>query len=456
MSSGVTKSKALKMAMFLAIISAVIAFVKARQQEKKQLAEAVNSLEEQPSDRQPAGEQKIVFSDDPYQQCEANVQPSFVNVSMTWGEDTSTGVWSAFRVLSPPSVIVTASGNSYDKPLSEQQVKASKDFDAIVVGSLSPIGKKSGFSQEGEEVHIMAPSDHFITSVDSDGNYKRFGGTSGAAPLVTGGLAGFEWLSGYHPTAKESKILLEKTAIPTPYSHDQPRKNGVGMLNAYKLGMVGKKLKQLCGKDVSCFRKMIQDSSTYNFPKDLGLIETVEQAFPECSQTCGGSTEFCADKSEVFQRLRKASFLDPSNKKLWPYLACIYESGGLKLDALAMVNTYKALYGPPKNERAAHTTCQNHSDCVLIPCSPVPSLPFLAVTKAEAAIQYAIGRCKKTLCNGKCRCGNEETAINQNSKTYSSRCVNSQCVLSLADQVIPTPTSQRKELPISPSDSGQR
>ena len=61
----------------------------------------------------------------------------------------------------------------------------------------------------------MAPGDYYLTSVDGDGNYRQFGGTSGATPLVTGSLAGFEWLSGYHPTAEEAKILLEKTAILT-------------------------------------------------------------------------------------------------------------------------------------------------------------------------------------------------------------------------------------------------
>ena len=116
------------------------------------------------------------------------------------------------------------------------------------------------FSQEHEEVHILAPSDSWrlITSSDENGTLRRFGGTSGAVPLVTGSLAGFEWLSGYHPTAKEVKLLLEQTAIPTLSSNVEPRLNGFGMVNAYKLGMVGKRLKEICGTDVSCFKDRIQ------------------------------------------------------------------------------------------------------------------------------------------------------------------------------------------------------
>ena len=125
---------------------------------------------------------------------------------------------------------------------------------------------------------------------------------------MTGSLAGFEWLAGYHPTAEEAKILLEQTAILTPHSNENPRMNGVGMVNAYKLGMVGEEFKRLCGTDISCFKKMIRSPAAYKFPEDLGLEEAVEQAFPECSQTCGKNVTTCADKGVVFKRLRKAAF----------------------------------------------------------------------------------------------------------------------------------------------------
>ena len=234
-------------------------------------------------DEEVAKNSPIVAYENPYKQCKAVILPSFINNSMSWGRS----VYKAFNALSPPSVVVTSAGNDYPEPVRTSKSKASRDFDAIIVGSLSPSGNRSDFSQEDLEVHIMAPSDNYISSADEDGNYKRFGGTSGATPLVTGSLAGFEWLSGYHPTAEEAKILLEKTAILTKYSHDSPRRNGVGMLNSYRLGMVGKRLKEECGDDIYCFKNMIRKDSTYEFPEDKDLLKDVERAFPECSQrTC--------------------------------------------------------------------------------------------------------------------------------------------------------------------------
>lgn len=420
-------------------------------------------------------ESSIVASDDPYAQCKATVLPSFINNSMSWtpppgtktnidfpfgigktgggniGRDMRRGrtVYRGLDALSPPSVVVTAAGNEGSPERGSHAVsgiktRASKNFDTIVVGSLNPYNNHSAFSQQGEAVHIMAPSDHIITSANNDGSYRKFGGTSGATPLVTSSLAGFEWLSGYHPTAKESKILLEKTAIPTQYSDDKPRKNGVGMVNAYKLGMVGKELKRLCGKNISCFKRMINNPDVYKFPEDHGIEEAVEQAFPECGESCGGVVDQqCTDKDTVFKRLRKASFLNPSNKKLWRYLACIYNTGGFTEDARAMENTYKTLFGRGE----AYRVCQSDDNCTLVrTCSmvpvalsppsdrpvapmpysrPVPLGSMFAMTKAEAEMYYATRKCQEQ-CNGKCRCSNEETV---SGTSYFSQCVNSRCVL---------------------------
>ncbi len=402
----------------------------------------------------------------PFKQCQANILPAFINNSMSWVDGQS--IYNAFKSLSPPSIVVTSAGNNHPHNLlGPWKTKASKDFDLIVVGSLTPEGNRSKFSQQGEEVHIMAPSNYEQVSVDSKGNPRRFGGTSGAAPLVTGSLAGFEWLSGYHPTAKEAKILLERTAIPTHYSHDKPRKNGVGMVNAYKLGMVGEKLKTLCGgEDILCFKRKIRDPELYHFPEDQNLEETVEQAFPECNQTCGGVIESCAHKKLVFKDLRKAVFLNPYNKRLWRYLACIYDSGDFKRNSHGAINTYKALFGPPKNGQEAHNVCQSDVDCTLVPDCPyygkkrerifiknvcdinisfdpktgkttrssscdkeagpnIPSGVFMAMTKAEAENYYITRTCKKTN-NEKCRYSNKE---HREEAIYSSRCIGSQCFL---------------------------
>ena len=64
--------------------------------------------------------------------------PSFINNSMGWvGSQT---VYEALQSLSPPSVVVIAAGNDFPSELEKEQSQASKDFNAILVGSFSPEG----------------------------------------------------------------------------------------------------------------------------------------------------------------------------------------------------------------------------------------------------------------------------------------------------------------------------
>ena len=228
------------------------------------------------------------------------VLPAFINNSNYWMEFS--GIYDIFRSLSPPpelseydssrvhpdafaspAVVVVATENEYPLELDIIKSKASKDFDVILVGSFSPGGFVSAFSQEGEEVHILAPSDHLLSAVRDGEQPENFGGTSGAAPLVTGSLAGFEWLSGYHPTPEEAKILLEKTAIPTMHIHERSKRNGTGLVNGYKLGMVGKRLKQKCVNQPSdCFGTEIRRKKSYYFSQPVGLQTDLQSVFPEC------------------------------------------------------------------------------------------------------------------------------------------------------------------------------
>ena len=271
--------------------------------------------------------------------------PSFINNSMTWGG------WTAYHVMSeicPPSILVKASGNNYPHTpsVAPRERAASKDFDAIIVGSLSTEGVVSYFSSEGEEVHILSPSDNYITSVDNNGKYAQFGGTSGAAPLVTGSLAGFEWLSGYHPTAKEAKLLLERTAVPTIHSEfEEPQKNGRGMLNAYKLGRVAKRLKDKCNNDHQCFTQEIQNPENYQFSTHQSVLDDVQIAFPQCADSAENAQETtdCTFKKSAFKKLRQAVLLDTTNVELWRQLQCIYDQEGFTINASAVGTTLLAL-----------------------------------------------------------------------------------------------------------------
>ena len=141
-----------------------------------------------------------------------------------------------------------------------------------------------------------------ISTTNKYGYYQKFSGTSGATPLVTGALAGFTWMSGYQPTGAEAKALLKKTAIPLRLSNEDPQMNGPGMLNAYKLGMVGKRLKEQCGEDIYCYKNKIQDSATYEFLEDTAkyFIPANKNYVTECqgSILCRGTCPCESQKTE--------------------------------------------------------------------------------------------------------------------------------------------------------------
>ena len=268
--------------------------------------------------------------------------PSFINNSMGWGKDIF--IYKAFASLTSYSILVIAAGNASFAFLEPQQKAAAEHLGAIFVGSLSPMGLVSDFSTEGEDVFILAPSDEYLSSADNKGNLVTFGKTSGAAPLTTGSLGAFEILSGYHPTSDEVKILLEKTAFPTLSSqYQKPRQNGVGFLNTYKLGQVGKKIKAKCGEDANCsidIDEEIGRSDIYQFSVDsMSVLKQAHQSFPECVLTpviSSRQTVSCNEKKKAFNNLRKAAFLETSNKELWKTVSCIYKSSGFTKNSEAL------------------------------------------------------------------------------------------------------------------------
>ena len=154
---------------------------------------------------------------------------------------------------------------------------------------------------------------------------------------MTAGLAGFEWLSGCHPDPEESKILLKKTAVASVHSFEDPRKNGHGVLNSYKLGAVGTNLKKKCeGRPASCCWREIRNDENYQFPEDSSLKKALREAFPGCSseeRRGEGAAAGCDQKKAAFKRLRQAAFLNPQRRELWESLSCIYKEAGFSANA---------------------------------------------------------------------------------------------------------------------------
>ena len=266
----------------------------------------------------------------------------FINNSMSWKEDPI--IYNAFADLTPSSIVIISSGNDYPKPLQPLKIKTSRELNTILVGSLSSDGLVSDFSQQGSEVYILAPAGRELTSANDEGAYCKFGGTSGAAPLVTASLAGFEWLSGYHPTPEEAKNLLKKTAIPTIHSaFEKPKRNGHGILNTYKLGWLTKKLKKLCRKKskeekILCFKQAIRDDNTYRVSlKEDIVYGHINKAFPECNDKENPSDvphiTTCEEKQKALEVLRKSVLLNPERAHLWKVLSCIYRNNGFTQNA---------------------------------------------------------------------------------------------------------------------------
>ncbi len=339
------------------------------------------------------------------------------------------------------NVIVMSAGNSNtDNPIQPVEVKAAKDLGVILVGAIGPRGV--GVSQEHQAIHITAPGKR-VSTVDEAGNIKDFNGTSAAAPLVSGTLGAFIWQTGYSPTAEEAKILLEKTAIPHEHYNDKPRKNGVGMLNAYKIGMVAKKLAVLCGDNSSCFKRAIHTDATYisnDFTSgDLQNLErNLDHVFPACRLTgCeSGSqkgTSSCKDQNALLNKLRKVAFLKPKEKKWWRHLACIYRYNGFSEENMGALATYKAIALSERadNIKAAYY-CRSDVDCVLIP----NHVGFFPTTLLEAEGYYNNSEGWR-YCNKKCRCGNEEEVISGSKRIqYQSICRGSTCVLKETEEKI--------------------
>ena len=92
---------------------------------------------------------------------------------MGWGKNED--IYEVFEKLSSSlsnTIVVTTSGNIFPNKLDDMKSKASKNYNAILVGSFSPSGFVSEPSQSGKEVHILAPSDRWITSAGRGGISK--------------------------------------------------------------------------------------------------------------------------------------------------------------------------------------------------------------------------------------------------------------------------------------------
>ena len=262
--------------------------------------------------------------------------PAYVNRSMTWaGREFIAEVASGLAGLGVTMVVPAGNKRS---PVERLKRRAALDGAALPVASLAPDGRPSGFTGYGDSVAIAAPADWALRTYGFDGEPEDFGGTSAAAPLVTGALVGYTILSGHRLAGPdEARLLLSRTALPIPRLPDG-HLLGDGILNAHGMAAVARRVRERCGPDggrgdlAGCASRLLKDPSTYLFEEEAaGLVERAgaSGAFPEClpggGEAARGPSPSCGRTAEAFDDLRRAALLAPSRPEAWEALACIRE-----------------------------------------------------------------------------------------------------------------------------------
>ena len=109
------------------------------------------------------------------------------------------------------TVVVFAAGNDDREILADEM--AAMD-EVICVSATDRYGLPTAYTNEGLSVDLAAPS-ATVTLAPGGGTFETFGGTSAAAPVVSG-LAG--WILSVEPslTATEVRQLLIDSAVPSP------------------------------------------------------------------------------------------------------------------------------------------------------------------------------------------------------------------------------------------------
>jgi serine protease len=109
------------------------------------------------------------------------------------------------------AVVVFAAGND-DRELDDDELPALDEV--LCVSATDRYGNPTAYTNFGGPVDLAAPSATFTTDVGG-GYTELFGGTSAAAPVVSGVAA---WIASVEPdlTAAEIRALIVDTAVPSP------------------------------------------------------------------------------------------------------------------------------------------------------------------------------------------------------------------------------------------------
>lgn len=240
------------------------------------------------------------------------------------------------------TLISISAGNEFNKGITrkaspkvylEDLRRSQTETDLIFVGSMSPTGLVSMFSNEFPEVVISAPSDDQIIVDDPK---KPFAGTSGAAPLVSSALLASKVLLP-QLSPQQAKKLLVATALPSVNFYEKPQLNGAGTLNSYGLYRLSLKIRESCLSSyafATCFNNELEKYNGRPLEVDTNLLNKFNQEF-----ACGGDSQElpraqdACQRKEIFDSLRKQALLNPKVSPYWMALACAHKKLGYSKNA---------------------------------------------------------------------------------------------------------------------------
>lgn len=239
--------------------------------------------------------------------------PQVINYSLRLSSDDtrSSSLAASMQPLAAKTILVASAGNKSPDPIEEGKQDLAEQI--IIVGSADPTGHVSSFSQTGCAETIRACSDIYIQSISpKSGEFFSFGGTSGAAPMVSAALAdALSILPGL--SLAQAKLLLQNTALANSYG------DAVSLLNYYKLLRVVHRLAERGWSSATDTDEILHDPVLYDFQAEA------EQLTQEASAA--------SSDDAAFLKLRQAFFLDNANHTARTLLAELYRQHGYEAQA---------------------------------------------------------------------------------------------------------------------------
>jgi hypothetical protein len=248
------------------------------------------------------------------------LNPRLINISMTGGVAKDATLYKTFTVI-------RGAGNSFPK-----LVETVSDDSSIVVGSATHWGGPTTYTQEGK-VDILVPIGREMLSGREP--EAKFNGTSAATPMVTGSLANvLSIIPGLNTEAL--RALLKNSATPLPHT-EKIKRNGAGLLNAFKMVEVAKRISGLSSeKQIAA----VKDPENFEFPaQSSALLAEAKQGLKMGKKE--GGEDGCKKQKDSFKKLRQAFLLSDERtaissqvfKNSAELLGNIYEEMGFHANA---------------------------------------------------------------------------------------------------------------------------